>query len=210
MRSQGIPDEQALRDRLAARLQQEKYVESRIAPLVKVTDEEARQWFDENHEHLAIPERVEARHVFLPTLERDAAEAQQTLTAALASLTDKSKDFATLARELSEDPTTKEQGGALGWLTRERLPADLAAPLFALPLNQPTLVRSKLGWHLLEVTGRKPAEPRTFDQAKPEILSALEAIKRRRATTEFRTELRKLEARNVVIFPDMIDDPAAP
>lgn len=205
MRAQGIPNEQALRDRLAARLRQEKFVESSIAPLVKVTDDEARQWFAKNQQQLAIPERIEVRQVFLPTLDRDADAVQQTLAAALASLTDRTKDFATLARELSEDPTSKDQGGSLGWLTRERLPAELAAPLFALPPNQPTLVRSKMGWHLVEVIGRKPAEPRSFDAAKPEILSALEAVNRRQATTDFRNELRQLEVRNVTIYREAVE-----
>ncbi len=208
MQAQGIPTEQALRERLTARLQQEKYVESRIAPLVAVTDDEARKWFDENRQALAIPERIEARHVFLPTLERNADEVKQILTTALADLTEKRRDFATLARELSDDPTSKEQGGSLGWVTRDRLPAELATPLFVLPLHQPTLIRSKLGWHLMEVTGRKPAEPRSFDQAKPEILSALEAVKRRQATTQFRNELRKLEAKNVVIYREVVEEEA--
>ncbi len=44
------------------------------------------------------------------------------------------------------------------------------------------------------VTARKPAEPRTFEQAKPEVLAALEAIKRRQATEDFRKSLRNSEA----------------
>ncbi|MCX6874451.1 MAG: peptidylprolyl isomerase [Verrucomicrobia bacterium] len=206
MAAQGLGGEQDLRERLAARIQQEKYVELRVAPLVKVSDEEARKWFEDNQQRLVTPERIEARHLFLPTLERDADAARQVLVGALAALTDKSKDFATLARELSEDPATKNRGGALGWMTRERLPDDLAVPLFTLPLNQPSLLRSKLGWHLIEVTARRPAEPRTFEQAKPEILSALEAVKRRQATTDFRNELRKFEARNIDIYRDMVEE----
>lgn len=206
MASQGIAGEQDLRDRLAARIQQEKYVEWRIAPLVGVTDDEARTWFEENQSQLATPERVEARHIFMPTLERDADEVKQALDTALVALTAGTKDFATLARELSDDAFTKERGGALGWMTRQRVPADLAAPLFALPLHEPRLVRSKLGWHLLEVTARRPAEPRTFEQAKPEILSALEAVKRRKAAAEFRHALRKFEAKNIEIYRDRVEE----
>ena len=206
MASQGIASERDLRDRLGAHIQQEKYVESRIAPLIQVSEEDARKWFEDNRQDLTTPERVEARHIFLPTLERDADEAKQTLLNALASLTDGSRDFATLAREVSEDPLTKDAGGALGWMTRERLPADLAEPLFAMPLHQPGLVRSKLGWHLLEVTARKPAEPRSFEQARPEILSALEAVQRRKATAEFRVALRKFEAKNIEISRQRVEE----
>ena len=204
LKSQGIAHEKNLRDRLTARIRQEKFIAQRIGPAIKVTDAEAREWFDENQTSVSLPERIEARHIFIPTLDHSPEEAKQKLTAALAALTDKQKDFPTLAKELSEDPATKDRGGALGWMTRDRLPADFAAPVFSLETNKPTLVRTKLGWHLVEVTARKPAEPRTFDQAKPEILAALEAIKRRQAVADFRKSLRKSEAARIEVFPPVM------
>ncbi len=86
-------------------------------------------------------------------------------------------------------------------MSRARLHADFAAAVFPLALEPPALVRTRLGWHLVEVTGRKPAEPRTFEQAKPEILAALEAVKRRQAVTDFRPALRRFEASNIEVFP---------
>lgn len=200
MKSQGIAHEQALRDRLAAQIRQEKFIAQSIAPAIQITDEEARQWFAENQKSISLPERIEARHIFLPTLDHPSEEAKQKLEAALTTLTARQKDFTTLARELSEDPATKDTGGALGWMTRDRLPADFADPLFSLPLNQPKLLRTKLGWHLVEVTARKPAEQRTFDQAKPEIHAALEALKRRQAVANFRKSLRQTHAAEIEIL----------
>ena len=200
MKSQDIPHEQDLRERLAARIRQEKLIALRIGPSIRVTDEEARNWFDSNQQSIALPARIEARHIFIPTLDHPPEEAKQKLANALAELTEKKKDFATLAREISEDPATKDNGGALGWMTRERLPAEFAAPLFSLEPNQPKLIRSKLGWHLVEVTARKPAEPRGFEQAKPEILAALEALKTRQATAALRKSLRQSEAAKIEIF----------
>ncbi|RYD34149.1 MAG: hypothetical protein EOP87_09745, partial [Verrucomicrobiaceae bacterium] len=48
MKSQGIAKEQDLRDRLAARIRQEKFINLRIGPFIRVSDEEAREWFDKN------------------------------------------------------------------------------------------------------------------------------------------------------------------
>jgi peptidyl-prolyl cis-trans isomerase D len=200
MKSQGIATEENLRDRLAARIRQEKLSESRIRPAIQVTDDEARQWFEENQTSISLPERIKARHLFLPTLNHPPEEVKPKLEAALADLTGKKKDFPTLAREISEDPATKDSGGELGWMTRDRLPADFGAPVFSLPVNQPTLLRTRLGWHLVEVTDRKPAEPRTFEQAQPEIFAALEAIKRRQATEAFRKSLRQGETARIEIF----------
>jgi parvulin-like peptidyl-prolyl isomerase len=205
MKTQGIAKEQDLRNRLAARIQQEKFIALRIAPFVKVTDEEALEWFGKNQSSVSLPERIEARHIFIPTLDHPPEEAKQKLDTALAELTEKKKDFATLAREISEDPATKDQGGALGWMTRDRLPADFAAPAFSLEKNQPGLVRTKLGWHLVEVTARKPAEPRSFEQAKPEVIAALEAIKRKKATEDLRQSLRKPKTVKVEILATPAD-----
>lgn len=202
--AEGIDSERELRLRLGARIQQRKYVESRIAPSIAVTEEEARAWHAEHAADLQRPERVQARHVFLATLERDAEEARATLQQALDDLLAKRKDFATLAAELSDDPRSKPAGGDLGWLSRDRLPADFAAPLFSLAPNQPALVRTKLGWHLVEVTGRKPAEPRAFDECRDEVIAALQAVKRREATRAFRAALRSQEGRYIEVFTDMI------
>lgn len=200
MKSQGIPNEEQLRARLAARIRQEKFLTLRLAPASRVTDEEAREWFEKNQTAISLPERIEARHIFIPTLDHPPEEAKQKLDAALVELTEKKKDFPTLAKELSQDPANKDSGGALGWMTRARLPADFAAPAFSLEINQPALFRTKLGWHLVEVTARKPAEPRGFEQAKPEILTALAAEKSRQATEEIRISLRKSSAVKIEIF----------
>ncbi|GAA5124330.1 peptidylprolyl isomerase [Luteolibacter yonseiensis] len=200
MKTQGIPSEQDLRDRLAARIRQEKFLALRLAPSSRVTDEEAREWFERNQAAVALPERIDARHIFIPTLDHPPEEAKQKLDAALVELTEKKKDFATLARELSEDPATKENGGALGWMTASRLPEDFSVPAFSLEVNKPTLFRTKLGWHLVEVTARQPAGPRTFEQAKPEILNALAALKSRQATEEIRSSLRKSGSGKIEVF----------
>lgn len=199
-KGQGIGGEAELRERLAGLMRQEKYLETRIGPAAEVGEEEARKWFEENGKRLEIPERVEVRHVFLATLDHPSEEAKARLEAALAELTAGKKDFSTLAREISEDEGTKQAGGALGWMSRGRLPADFEAPVFAVPVNKPTLVRTRLGWHLLEITGRKPAEARSFDQAKPEVLAALRTMKREKALEDYRAALRKSEAGRIEVM----------
>ena len=204
MKSQGIASENDLRDRLAARIQQEKYVELKTAPLAAVSGDEARAWFEQNRDKLALPERVRARHVFLATLDRPEQEAKTILEGALAELNNGKADFATLAASLSEDPASKASGGDLGWMSRARLPADFAGPVFALPPHTPTLLRTRIGWHLVEVTERKPGESRDFEQAKDEVLAALEAVKRREAAREFRNALRRFEAAKIDVYHDML------
>ena len=199
MKSQGIASETELRERTAAAIQQERYVESKVGPMSAVTEDEARAWFDQHAKELEIPERIEVRHVFLPTLDRDPEEAKPKLEAALAELTSGAKDFPTLARELSEDPASKEKGGNLGWIARDRLSAEFTTQVFALEKGKPTLVRTRLGWHLAEVTGKLPARPRSFEEARDEVIAAIEAVKRRKAAHDYRRALRDFEAAKIRI-----------
>ncbi|NIP92066.1 MAG: hypothetical protein GWO24_00735, partial [Akkermansiaceae bacterium] len=66
-----------LRYRIAARIQQERYLESMIE--VTVSEEEARAWFEENKAELALPERLRARHIFLATSSRRPEQALASL-----------------------------------------------------------------------------------------------------------------------------------
>ena len=204
MKSMGIPDENALRNRIAARIQQEKYVAMRVDPLVKVSEEEIAELYEANKDSLAIPERIRAKHVFVATLNKPSDEAKGILEKALAELNSGKKDFTTLAKELSEDYATKEKGGDLGWMGKARLPADFGEAAFSMENDKPALVRTKLGWHILHVTDRKPAETRTLEDAKAEITAALAAAKRHQAVNDFRSALRLHEAHRIDIFDNLL------
>lgn len=205
MKSQGINSDQDLRDRIAAHMQQENYVALKIDPLVVVSDAEARAWYAENQHSLGQPERIQARHIFLPSLHTDHSTARQKLESALSQLNQGHSKFATLAKTISQDSATASQGGDLGWMSVDRLPADFGEAIFKLPLHHPTILQSEIGWHLVEVTGRKHAETRSYEQAREEIIAALEAVKRRQAVREFRAALRQFEKDRVTVFKDMME-----
>ncbi|MCX6847081.1 MAG: peptidylprolyl isomerase [Verrucomicrobia bacterium] len=206
MRGQGIANESELRARVAARIQQEKWIEAQIAPMIRVNDEEARAWFDQNAASMAASERIEARHIFMAAMDHSQAEIDARLSTALNDLKYQRKDFATLAREINDDPASKERGGSLGWMTKSRLPADFATAVFAMPIGQPAIIRSSLGSHLVEVTAHKAAEAANFEEMKLEVIAALEAVKRRQAITELREKIRGSAAKDIRIFHSVIGD----
>jgi len=204
MKSQGIPDETALRNRIAARIQQEKYLAMRVDPLVEVSEEEIGAFYDENQDALRVPERIRARHVFAETLNTPSEKAKQSMQAALAELVAGQKDFAALAKQFSTDPATNHKGGDLGWMSRNRLPADFAESVFILATNKPSLIRTTLGWHIVEITDRKPAELPSLESLREEISAAIATTKRHQAVSDFRSALRRFEAEKIDIFDDQL------
>jgi hypothetical protein len=75
MKLQGIPNETQLRARLAARIRQEKFLALRLVPATRISDGEAREWYEKNQTAISLPERIEARHIFIPTLDHPPEEA---------------------------------------------------------------------------------------------------------------------------------------
>lgn len=193
-----------LRAHLEDHLRQIAYAEAAIADGIEVTESEARQWFSKNKSTLELPDRIRVRHIFLSTVEEDTPERESLIRELYRRCTSEEASFENLAARFSEDPRSKDKGGDLGWFSRNRMPADFAETVFALEsgdLSAP--FRTRLGWHIAEVTGRKPARECAFEEVREEILHLLEARKREIAVTQF---LRRLRANSVVeIYPDMLE-----
>ncbi|WP_410993533.1 peptidylprolyl isomerase [Bacillus cereus] len=88
-------------------------------------------------------------------------------------------DFASLAKEHSEDPGSKEQGGDLGELDAVKMePMDskfkeAAYKLEVGQISEP--VKSSFGYHIIKVTDKKELKP--FDQEKDNIQKELETMR---------------------------------
>lgn len=95
--------------------------------------------------------QVQARHILLD----DEATARAVLDQLAAG-----GDFVALAAEFSEDTTTRETGGDLGWFTAvELVDSDLADLAFRLDVGLIAgPVESRLGWHIIQVLDKAQRE----------------------------------------------------
>ena len=97
-------------------------------------------------------EHVHARHILVDT----SAEAERILAQIQAGA-----DFATLAKAYSQDSSTRESGGDLGFFPQGILVApEVEDAAFALQPGQFSgVVTSPLGFHIVQVVERDPARP---------------------------------------------------
>lgn len=107
-------------------------------------------------------------------------------------------DFATLARQLSEDPGSKEAGGDLGYITREvNFDETFLNAAFAVKEGRISgLVRTQFGYHIIAVDDRRS---KTLEQARAELAEEITTQKRSQAFQEFIA--RRLQAANIVVNP---------
>jgi len=143
---------------------------------VALSNEEVREYYDENLETFKTPKTVEARHILL-IVNRDAdpETVKKTKERALdiLKLAKEGKDFAELAKQYSEGPT-RDKGGYLGKFKKEAMVkpfADMAFSLKAGEVSEP--VRTQFGWHIIKVEKVNEASITSFEDAKKNIRKKL-------------------------------------
>lgn len=101
-------------------------------------------------------DQVRARHILVtPNELLDDDASYQKLLGVYQQILD-GQDFATLATATSDDTVSAADGGDLGWETPDAYVPEFTEKLLELPvgeLSEP--FRSRFGWHILEVTGRR-------------------------------------------------------
>ena len=133
----------------------QRVVGREIRSKVKVTSDEVKQYFDAHQEDLPRrPDEVHLAHIVAyPTdPQKDRAALDRIRTARRRILAGES--FETVASELSDDPSRK-RGGELGWFTEGDLDPDFQAAVDTLQIGElSTPIRTRYGYHLIEVQER--------------------------------------------------------
>src|SRR5262249_59864912 len=134
-------------------------------------------------------EEVRARHILFRADPKDAKaqeEAQERARAALERIK-KGEDFATVASELTEDPSGKENGGDLDYFTKDQMVPEFANIAFQMSPGQVSNpIRTQFGWHIIKLQDRRNRPGPEFDKVRPQI----ETFLVRRGQTELIGQLR--------------------
>lgn len=103
---------------------------------------------------------VHARHILLkpsPVMTDDQARAK--LTAAAADIKSGKANFATIAKEISQDPGSAVQGGDLGWASPDIYDPAFRDALMKLQKGEISApVHSSFGWHLIQVVDTRQVD----------------------------------------------------
>ena len=137
--------------------------------------ETARRWYEAHREELRVPLLHRVSHLFLTVHDPKKPDRQAELQAITREL-QAGVPFAQLVAKHSEDERSRSLGGALGWISPARVPADFMAAIAVQPVGRVSApVRTRLGWHFLLVHERLPTRLPSFEEVQPEIEAMLEA-----------------------------------
>ena len=153
-----------------------------LAAQVVVSDAEVAEFYKANMKRFGVDEQRRASHI-LVNLKKDASASENDAAKAkaeqlLAQVRKNPADFAKIAKAGSDDTGTASNGGDLDYFGRGMMTKPFEEAAFKLKDDEISdLVRSDFGYHIIHVTGIKPATFKPIDQVKPEIVAEIQKQK---------------------------------
>jgi len=156
-------------------------IEKEIIGKVKVDDQEALTYYEENKDNFITKEQVYLYNILVET-EEVAKDILEKLKSGV--------DFIEIAKEKSTGPSAA-QGGDLGYISKGDLIPEIENVVFALEIgNISDIIKSQYGFHILKVTDKKPEVLKTFEEVKEEIAPTLLSTKQKEAFDNLLEELK--------------------
>ena len=198
---------ESIRGQIQRFIQQNQWIDSQVAGKTDVTEAEAQDFYKANADQFKTPEQVRASHI-LVKCEKDAKDDEvKTKREAANKILDrvkKGEDFGSLAGELSEDPSAKQNKGDLDFFPREGAMVEpFASAAFGMKKGEVSdaPVRTDFGFHIIKVTDRKDGGTMSFDDAKVRLLAYLKDQKKKSETGKVLRDLRE-HAKVTVNLPE--------
>ncbi len=193
-----------------------QYVELKGADLsaqVTIDDAEISSYYDLHKQEYVSGEKRRVAHILLTLANDAAADIERSVRQQaddIKARLDKGEDFAALAKEFSQDPVSKENGGELDVMQKSEgesiVDPAFDSAAFALTADKPisAVVRSQFGLHLIKLLDVMAGETLPLDQVKEDIVAAL---KREKVSNLF-AEKQKVLTDKAYEIADTLDEAA--
>lgn len=163
-----------------------KFAISKAIESVKVSDEEAKAFYDENPDNFVSGQTVTASHILVDSEEK-ANEIKADIDAGNVT-------FADAAKQFSSCPS-KENGGELGAFGQGQMVKEFEDAAFSATVGEVTSpVQTQFGWHLILVTEKSESSVMVFDEIKDQLKEQLLAEKQQKA---YASKINQLK----ILFP---------
>ena len=162
------------------------YAVGKVVSGVRVTDDEAKKFFDENPDQFMGQETVSASHILV--------DSEEKANELLAKITAGEISFEDAARENSSCPSSRE-GGSLGEFGRGQMVPEFDSACFEMEVGEVRgPVQTQFGYHLIRLDGKKAAEPLHFGDVREAITRQLTMEKQQAA---YRSKINQLK----ILYP---------
>lgn len=184
-------------------LERLRLVSIEVRSKVNVGDKEAEEYYQSHQDKYAEEELFKARHIFIKVDEKAPADQiQKAMNRGLQVLFEarQGKDFIELAKEYSDDPAAKKDGGDLGSFKKGDMLADLEKAILPLkPGDVGELVVTPSGLHIVKLEERTTGKIKPFETVKTDIK---ELLYRQKQDERFNSWMKQLRAKASIVIKD--------
>lgn len=173
---------------LKKRVVVEAFLKKKVEESANVSDADLKAFYDKNIDKFKTGEQIRASHILVKT-EPEAKEIEKQLKAG--------GNFEDLAKKHSIDGAAAK-GGDLGWFGKGSMLPDFEKVAFSLKEGATSgIVQTKFGYHIVKVTGKRPAGTRTLEEMKDQIKAAMAPEKQQETFKKLKEDLKKNAKINV-------------
>lgn len=191
---QGLSFEQ-YKAQLKEQLERLRLMSQEVRSKIQVGEREIREYYEANQARYGQEEFFRARHIFFKIGKKPAeGELAKVIAAANRVLQEarSGKDFAGLARQYSDDPAAKTDGGELGTFKKGDMIPEIEAAVIGMKLGEVSdLVMTAAGYHIIKLEEKVKGNPRPLDEVKAEIEDLLYKKKSEDRFNQWVNDLRK-------------------
>jgi peptidyl-prolyl cis-trans isomerase D len=160
----------------------------------QVTDADVQKYYNEHAAQYKVEEQAKVRHILIQVPPGADAKTDAAAKAKAQDILNKihsGGDFAALAKENSDDPGSKVNGGDLGLVKKNgQMVPEFETAAFNLKVGQTSgLVKTQFGYHIIQVTERQDAHTKPVAEVAGEIRPLLEQQKAQQGEQAFATGL---------------------
>ena len=161
----GYKNADEFKDELRLSFQRAKAIDDYIKD--NISDKEIKKYYDETYAG-----EISAKHILISTNSMSEDEAEKKAKDLIKQLND-GADFSTLAKENSDDPGSKENGGDLGYFGKGQMVKEFEEAAYNLKVDEYTKepVKTSYGYHIILKTGEK--KKTSLKKAKENIIETL-------------------------------------
>ena len=180
-----------------------------IAKGIEVTDEDVAAYYQDNIANFTQAEQRRVSHILIEFTEGDNESEATAKTQAETILVRiaQGEDFAALAKELSNDTFSGENGGDLDYIEPGVMEASFDEAAFSLTTVGDTteLVKTSFGYHVIKLTELKAEVVQSLEDVKAELRIK---VSNEKAQDKFYEQTQEM-ARVSFEFPDSLEDVAS-
>ena len=180
LRASGLTT-RSLRSVLADRLRARSWIEKKIEEGLDVSSDECATFYNRHPDSFAQPLRLRACHIFFaapPDSPPEAVEQKRLAAQSVLERLGQGEKFTDLIAN-SEDEASKKRGGDLNFFSESRMPAEFWEAIKMRRVGEAAaVIRTRLGFHVVQVTEVKPVRRLSLEEAMRDIRVKLESEKR--------------------------------